>query len=89
MAAAFSIAQLALVAPKLGLSWDETVYISQFSGHAPASYFDPARARGIPLLVAPLTMLTSSLLALRIYLSLASGLGLFLALLTWRRFRPT
>jgi len=89
VAAAFSIAQLALVAPKLGLSWDETVYISQFSGHAPASYFDPARARGIPLLVAPLTMLTSSVLALRIYLSLASGLGLFLALLTWRRFRPT
>jgi hypothetical protein len=88
VAAAFSIAQLALVAPKLGLSWDETVYISQFSGHAPASYFDPARARGIPLLVAPLTMLTSSVLALRIYLSLASGLGLFLALLTWRHFRP-
>lgn len=88
MAAAFSIAQLALVATKLGLSWDETVYISQVSGHAPASYFDPARARGVPLLVAPLTMLTSSVLALRIYLSLASGLGLFLALLTWRRLRP-
>jgi len=88
VAAAFTIAQLALVVPKLGLSWDETVYISQVSGHAPASYFDPARARGIPLLVAPLTMLTSSVLALRIYLSLASGLGLFLALLTWRRLRP-
>lgn len=87
MAAAFTVAQLALVVPKLGLSWDETVYISQVSGHAPASYFDPARARGIPLLVAPLTMLTSSVLALRIYLSLASGLGLFLALLTWRRLR--
>ncbi len=88
MAAAFTIAQLALVVPKLGLSWDETVYISQVSGHAPASYFDPARARGIPLLVAPLTMLTTSVLALRIYLSLASGLGLFVALLTWRRLRP-
>jgi hypothetical protein len=88
VAAAFTIAQLALVVPKLGLSWDETVYISQVSGHAPASYFDPARARGIPLLVAPLTMLTSSVLALRIYLSVASGLGLFLALLTWRHLRP-
>jgi hypothetical protein len=88
VAAGFTVAQLALVAPKLGLSWDETVYISQVSGHAPASYFDPARARGIPLLVAPLTMLTSSVLALRIYLSVASGLGLFLALLTWRRYRP-
>jgi hypothetical protein len=88
VAAGFTVAQLALVAPKLGLSWDETVYISQVSAHAPASYFDPARARGIPLLVAPVTMLTSSVLALRIYLSVASGLGLFLALLTWRRLRP-
>jgi hypothetical protein len=86
--AAFTVAQLALVVPKLGLSWDETVYISQVSGHAPAAYFDPARARGIPLLIAPLTLLTSSVLALRIYLSVASGLGLFLALLTWRRLRP-
>jgi hypothetical protein len=88
VATAFSAAQLVFVAPRLGLSWDEVVYVSQVSGHAPAAYFDPARARGIPLLVAPVTMLTSSVLALRVYLSVASGLGLFLALLTWRRLRP-
>ena len=88
VAAAFTVAQLALVVPRLGLSWDETVYISQVSAHAPASYFDPARARGIPLLVAPVTLLTSSVLAVRIYLAVASGLALFLALLCWRRLRP-
>lgn len=88
VAAAFTAAQLIFVAPRLGLSWDETVYVSQVSVHAPAAYFDPARARGIPVLVAPVTMLTSSVLALRIYLSVASGLGLFLALLAWRRLRP-
>ena len=56
--------------------------------HGPAAYFDPARARGIPLLVAPVTLLTSSVLALRVYLAVASGLALFLALLSWRRLRP-
>jgi len=88
VSAAFAAAQLVFVSPHLGLSWDETVYVSQVSGHAPAAYFDAARARGIPLLVAPVTLLTSSATALRLYLSLASGLGLFLALLTWRQFRP-
>lgn len=88
VAGAFSCAQLIFVVPRLGLSWDEVVYISQVSAHAPAAYFDPARARGIPLLVAPVALLTSSVVALRIYLALASGLGLFLSLLAWRRLRP-
>jgi hypothetical protein len=85
---AFTAAQLLFVSPRMGLSWDETVYVSQVSGHAPAAWFDPARARGIPLLVAPVTMLTSSVVALRVYLPVASGLGLALALWTWRALRP-
>jgi hypothetical protein len=88
VAAAFTASQLAFVSQRLGLSWDETVYVSQVSVHAPAAYFDPARARGIPLLAAPVTLLTSSVLVLRVYLSVASGAGLFLALLAWRRLRP-
>jgi hypothetical protein len=88
VAAAFSLAQLVLVAPHLGLSWDEVVYVSQLSVHAPAANLDPARARGVSLLAAPVTMLTSSILALRVYLSLLSGAGLLLALLAWRRLRP-
>jgi hypothetical protein len=88
VAAAFTVSQLVFVAPHLGLSWDEVVYVSQLSGHAPAAYFDPARARGVSLLAAPVTMLTSSVLVLRIYLSVLSGVGLFLALLAWRGLRP-
>jgi hypothetical protein len=88
VAALFTCAQLVFVDPRLGLSWDEVVYVSQVSMHAPAAYFDPARARGIPLLVAPVTLLTASVLAMRVYLSVASGLALFLALLTWRGLRP-
>jgi len=88
VAAAFTATQLAFVSARLGLSWDEVVYVSQVSGHAPAAYFDPARARGVPLLVAPVALLTSSVTALRVYLSVASGAGLFGALMAWRRLRP-
>jgi hypothetical protein len=85
---AFAGAQLLFVSPRMGLSWDESVYVSQVSGHAPAAWFDPARARGIPLLVAPVAALTGSVAALRVYLSVASGLGLTLALWAWRPLRP-
>jgi hypothetical protein len=86
--AAFTTAELLFVSPRMGLSWDEVVYVSQVSGHAPAAWFDPARARGVPLLVAPLAALTGSVAALRVYLSVASGFGLTLALWTWRLLRP-
>ena len=72
------------MSPRMGLSWDETVYVSQVSGHAPAAWFDAARARGVPLLVAPLAFVTSSMVALRVYLSVLSAAGLVLALLVWR-----
>ena len=88
MGVAFTAAELLFVSPRMGLSWDEAVYVSQVSGHAPAAWFDPARARGVPLLVAPVAALTSSVAALRVYLSVACGLGLTVALWTWRRLRP-
>ena len=85
---AFTAAELLFVSPRTGLSWDEAVYVSQVSGHAPAAWFDPARARGVPLLVAPVAALTGSVAALRVYLSVLCGLGLTGALWTWRRLRP-
>jgi hypothetical protein len=89
LAAVFTIAQLAfVVAPRMGLGWDEVVYVSQVSGHAPAAYFDSTRPRGLTLLVAPVELVTASFTALRVYLSVASGLGLLLALCAWRRLRP-
>jgi len=42
----------------------------------------------MPLLVAPVTLITSSPTALRVYLSVLAGVALFLALLAWRRLRP-
>jgi hypothetical protein len=88
VAAAFTLTQLVLVVPGLGLGWDETVYVSQVSPQAPAAFFSAPRARGITFLVAPVTALTTSTVALRVYLALLSGCGLFLALWVWRRLLP-
>ncbi|HEY5834586.1 hypothetical protein [Streptomyces sp.] len=80
----FTLAQLVLVVPGTGLGWDETVYTSQVSGFVPAAFFSAPRARGITFLAAPVAGLTSSVLALRIWLALLSGAGLYLALRCWQ-----
>ncbi|MEU6095838.1 hypothetical protein [Streptomyces sp. NPDC047079] len=88
VAGAFTLAQLVLVRPGMGLGWDETVYVSQVSAHAPAAYFSAPRARGISLLVAPVTSWSSSTALLRAYLAVLSGAALFLALRAWRGLFP-
>ncbi|MEU0114136.1 hypothetical protein ABZ137_10480 [Streptomyces bobili] len=88
VAAAFTVAQLVLVGPGLGLGWDETVYVSQVSAQAPPAFFSAPRARGVSLLVAPVTSWSTSTELLRVYLAVLSGLGLYLALRVWRAFFP-
>ncbi|MFF8606497.1 ArnT family glycosyltransferase [Streptomyces sp. NPDC015346] len=88
VAAAFALVHLVLVAPGLGLGWDETVYVSQVSPQAPAAFFSAPRARGITYLVAPVAALTTSVAALRVYMAVLAGCGLFLALWVWRRLLP-
>ncbi|MFB7368260.1 hypothetical protein ACFC0D_00190 [Streptomyces sp. NPDC056222] len=88
VSAALTLFHLALISPGLGLGWDETVYVSQVSGEAPAAFFSAPRARGITYLVAPLTALTPSITALRVYMAVLAGCGLFLALWVWRRLLP-
>ncbi|MFF1483041.1 hypothetical protein ACIGZH_02140 [Streptomyces sp. NPDC058319] len=88
VAAAFVLAQLLLVGPATGLGWDEVVYVSQVSPHAPAAFFSAPRARGVPLLVAPVAAWSSSTVLLRCYLALLSGLALYLALRVWRHHFP-
>jgi hypothetical protein len=88
VAAAFTLAQLLLVRPGMGLGWDETVYVSQVSVQAPAAYFSAPRARGISLLVAPVTSWSSSTALLRVYLAVLSSAALFVALRTWRGLFP-
>nr|WP_257003640.1 hypothetical protein [Streptomyces sp. SA15] len=88
VAGAFTLAQLTLVRPGVGLGWDETVYVSQVSAHAPAAFFSAPRARGISLLAAPIASWSSSTPLLRVYLAVLSGLGLYWALRAWRELFP-
>ncbi|WP_330324014.1 hypothetical protein [Streptomyces pseudovenezuelae] len=88
VAAAFTLAQLVLVRPGMGLGWDETVYVSQVGAQAPAAFFSAPRARGVSLLVAPVASWSTSTELLRVYLAVLSGLGLYLALRAWRGLFP-
>lgn len=72
----------------VGLGWDETVYLSQYARDVPPGVFSPPRARGVPLLVAPITLVTTALPAIRAYLTVLSGVGLFCAFWPWLRVRP-
>ncbi|TJZ44465.1 hypothetical protein FCH28_29380 [Streptomyces piniterrae] len=89
IALAFAVVQLVVVVPGSGLSWDETIYVSQVGGHTPPAFFSAPRARGISYLVAPVVALTSSTTALRIYLAVLSAAALFVALWIWRKVLPT
>ncbi|WP_431987994.1 hypothetical protein [Streptomyces parvulus] len=88
VAAVFTVAQLLLVPPSMGLGWDETVYVSQVTSHHPAAFFSAPRSRGVPLLVAPVASWSASTELLRVYLAVVSGLGLYLALRAWRGLFP-
>ncbi|WP_067180444.1 hypothetical protein [Microtetraspora niveoalba] len=87
VAVCYSAVQL-LVTARVGLGWDESIYVSQVTPGVPPAWFSAPRARGVPFLVAPVTLFTSSVIAIRVYLSLLSGLGLFLAYAPWVRLRP-
>ncbi len=89
VAGAFTAGQLLLGNPDMGLGWDESVYVSQVSDQAPAAFFSAPRARGVPLLVAPVALWSSSTGLLRLFLAVLSGLALFLALRAWRGLFPT
>ncbi|WP_200261825.1 hypothetical protein [Streptomyces sp. HSG2] len=87
-AALFTLAQLLLVGPGMGLGWDETVYVSQVTTHTPAAFFSAPRSRGVSLLVAPIASWSSSTELLRVWLAVLSGLGLYAALRSWRGLFP-
>ncbi|MDF3149282.1 MULTISPECIES: hypothetical protein [unclassified Streptomyces] len=88
VAGAFTLAQLLLVRPSMGLGWDEVVYVSQVGPETPAAFFSAPRARGVPLLVWPIASWSSSTTLLRVFLAVLSGLGLYLALRAWRGLFP-
>jgi hypothetical protein len=85
VAVAFTAFQLAAVPLRLPLGFDEAVYSSQASGHAPAAFFGAPRARGISWLAAPAVALSSSTAVLRGWMLLLAAVGLVTAFWPWRR----
>lgn len=84
---AYAVAMIVVVAPHTTLSWDESVYASQYNPHGPAMFFSAPRARGVPFLVAPLVMLTDSMVWLRVYLAVVAGIMLVVAFWPWLRLQ--
>jgi hypothetical protein len=84
---AYLLCQLVVVWSGGGLGFDEAVYVSQVSGQAPAAFFSAPRARGISLLVAPVTLWTSQVWVMRVYLVVLSSAALLAAFWLWRPLR--
>lgn len=88
-----AVAVLHAVSPLalMGVHWwfgiDETVYLSQINAHVPPGLFSAPRARGATLIAAPITATTSSVAAVRLWVTGLSGMGLFLAFRPWLALR--
>jgi hypothetical protein len=83
----FVLAELLPALLRLPLGADEITYIARTSARASGVFLPPVHGHGVSLLAAPVTLLTTSLLALRIWMAVLSGLALFGSLLCWRGLR--
>lgn len=84
----FLVAELTPALLKLPLGADEITYIARTSVRISGVALPPVHGQGAGLLAAPVTSLTDSLLAIRIWMAVLSAVGLFLSLLCWRGLRP-
>jgi hypothetical protein len=87
VAAAFVLTELSPGLLRLGLGTDEMTYIAQTSLHSSGVVLPPVHGRGPALLAAPITLFTTSIVALRLWMAMLSGIGLLLGLLAWRGLR--
>ena len=80
---AYLVAQLLLFPPDRAPSWDEAIYLSQVTPGVHVIAFAPSRARGISLLVAPITMVGGSVPAVRLFLAALASVALAASFLLW------
>lgn len=85
---AFLAAELTPALLRMPLGADEITYIARTSAHASGVSLPPVHGQGAGLLAAPVTLLTDSLTAVRVWMSVLSAVGLFLSVLCWRGLRP-
>ncbi|WP_433153936.1 hypothetical protein ACQPZ8_21780 [Actinomadura nitritigenes] len=84
VALAFTAAQLRFVPAGMTLGAGEVGNVWQARSGDPGAFLDVSRGHATVALVAPVVQATSSTAAMRIYLAVASGAGLFAALWAWR-----
>lgn len=84
----FLAAELTPALLRMPLGTDEITYIARTSIHVNSVSLPPVHGQGVALLAAPVTLLTQSLTAIRIWMALLSAIGLFVATLCWRGLRP-
>jgi hypothetical protein len=85
---AFLAAELTPALLRMPLGADEITYIARTSVHASGVSLPPVHGQGMGLLAAPVTLFTMSLTVIRVWMSVLSAVGLFLAVLCWRGLRP-
>jgi hypothetical protein len=88
VSALFVLSELLPALLRLPLGADEMTYIARTSAHASGVFLPPVHGHAAGLLAAPVTLVTTSLTALRVWMSVLSGLGLLGSLLCWRGLRP-
>lgn len=88
VAGAFLAAELTPALLRMPLGTDEITYIARTSVRVSGVMLPPVHGQGAGLLAAPVTLVTDSLLAIRIWMALLSAAGLLLAMLCWRGLRP-
>jgi hypothetical protein len=84
----FISSELAPALLRLPLGADEITYIARTSARHSGVFLPPVHGQGAGLLAAPVTLLTDSLTALRVWMALLSGIALFGSLACWRGLRP-
>ncbi len=84
----FLAAELTPALLRMPLGPDEITYIARTSIRPNGVSLPPVHGQGVGLLAAPVTLITESLTAIRVWMSVLSAIGLFLAMLCWRLLRP-
>jgi hypothetical protein len=88
VAGAFLAAELTPALLRIPLGTDEITYIARTSVRVSGVMLPPVHGQGVGLLAAPVTLVTGSLLAIRIWMAVLSAVGFFLTMLCWRGIRP-
>jgi hypothetical protein len=79
---AYLVAQVVLFSSSRPPGWDESIYLSQVTPGRDLA-FDAWRARGITLLVAPVTVLGGSVQQVRLFLMVASAIAVTASFRVW------